>query len=289
MKKLASKTLKPLGLLIACCIALMLMVGTAFPDSYGTSNDTSAEKKVEQVVAAEPSPESSKTADVQASDEVTEEIDSKAEAATTNNAETDEAITKKNSSDTSSKTTANDSSSKKPEAASKAESKSTNDEQKATVEPKKSDEGKAAQSNASSDNAKESEPTEKAADANASKTYCMLSIAGTMVSYIDCHNGPTPNTGAGIWMGSDSTTDGSYGYFIGHNPGSFSCVMNLGMGSSVTVWDSNGDQRTYNVVDIFEVARDSHWSDVSPRVTCYGEAVAMQTCNGDCYRIVVAV
>ena len=101
----------------------------------------------------------------------------------------------------------------------------------------------------------------------------------------------TPASGAGLWMGSDSTTDGSWGYFIGHNPGDFTCVMTLKNGDPVTVCDSDGNTRTYSVVDEFIVPDDTYWEDIQSRVTDYGESIILQTCCGDNahYRVVIAV
>ena len=76
-----------------------------------------------------------------------------------------------------------------------------------------------------------------------------LSIGGTIVSYISsCED--TPETGAGIWQGEDSATDGSFSYIVGHNPGSFSCVMGLSVGDKVKMCDGDGNIRSYKVVDI---------------------------------------
>ena len=100
-----------------------------------------------------------------------------------------------------------------------------------------------------------------------------------------------PASVAGLWMGSDSTTDGSWGYFIGHNPGDFTCVMTLKNGDPVTVCDSDGNTRTYSVVDEFIVPDDTYWEDIQSRVTDYGESIILQTCCGDNahYRVVIAV
>lgn len=117
-----------------------------------------------------------------------------------------------------------------------------------------------------------------------------LNIAGTIVTYGGSYmSSSAPASGGGLWMGSDSTTDGTWGYFIGHNPGSFSCVMGLGVGSPVTVCDSNGNERTYYAVDTFTVPDTSYFEDISGRVTGYGESIILQTCCGDNanYRIVV--
>ena len=116
-----------------------------------------------------------------------------------------------------------------------------------------------------------------------------ITIDGVTMSYSDSYGtSSAPNSGAGIWKGSDSTTDGSYSYYIGHNPGSFNAAANASNGSQITVNDSDGNSRTYTVVDTFVVSRDSTWGDVSDRVTSHGESVALQTCVEDGYRIIVA-
>lgn len=122
-------------------------------------------------------------------------------------------------------------------------------------------------------------------------TCCVISVNGTSMGYVGSYKtSSAPASGAGLWLGSDSTTDGSWGYFIGHNPGSFSCVMSLGVGSPITVWDSEGASRTYHVVTAFTVPDTTYWEDIAGRVTGYGESVILQTCVGDGanYRIVVA-
>ena len=117
-----------------------------------------------------------------------------------------------------------------------------------------------------------------------------LNIAGTIVTYGGSYlSSSAPTSGGGLWMGSDNTTDGTWGYFIGHNPGSFSCVMGLGVGSPVTVCDYNGNERTYYAVDTFTVPDTTYFEEISGRVTGYGESIILQTCCGDNanYRIVV--
>lgn len=118
-----------------------------------------------------------------------------------------------------------------------------------------------------------------------------INVNGDVMGYVDSfESASAPSSGAGLWMGSDSTTDGSWGYFIGHNPGSFTCVMTLKNGDPVTVCDGNGDARTYYVVDEFVVPDDTYWEDIQSHVTGYGESVILQTCCGDNahYRVVIA-
>ena len=143
---------------------------------------------------------------------------------------------------------------------------------------------KAAEKAAESDAAESSKGSEN----GGSMAPQTVMIGGTILSYTYQYGVSSPS-GVGIWKGSDSTSDGSYGYFIGHNPGPFAVVMGLGYGSEVTVCDSAGAIRTYHVVDIFSVPRMTTWDDISGRVTCYGESIALQACeySGGPYRIVV--
>lgn len=119
----------------------------------------------------------------------------------------------------------------------------------------------------------------------------MIDVNGTLLSYIDSYlTSSPPSSGAGLWYGSDSTTDGTWGYFIGHNPGDFNCVLYLVEGDEIIVYDDDGNARRYFVVLTFDVARYSTWGDVKDRVTGYGESVILQTCidSTSGYRIVVA-
>lgn len=119
-----------------------------------------------------------------------------------------------------------------------------------------------------------------------------VDVNGDIVTYVPSYESASaPASGAGLWMGSDSTTDGSWGYFIGHNPGDFTCVMTLKNGDPVTVCDSDGNTRTYSVVDEFIVPDSTYWEDIQSRVTDYGESIILQTCCGDNahYRVVIAV
>ena len=118
-----------------------------------------------------------------------------------------------------------------------------------------------------------------------------IDVNGDVMGYVNSFGtASAPKTGAGLWMGSDSTTDGSWGYFIGHNPGSFTRVMTLKNGDPVTICDSDGNTRTYHVVDEFIVPDDTYWEDIESRVVQYGESVIVQTCCGDNahYRVVIA-
>ncbi len=129
------------------------------------------------------------------------------------------------------------------------------------------------------------------AAAPAQPAFATIDIDGDAMPYVSAYLATTaPSSGAGLWMGSDSTTDGSWGYFIGHNPGPFHHVMDLAPGDAITVTDSAGAARTYRVVDVFTVPDTTAWEDIQQRVTGYGESIILQTCCGDDanYRIVVA-
>ncbi|WP_296010022.1 hypothetical protein [uncultured Adlercreutzia sp.] len=110
---------------------------------------------------------------------------------------------------------------------------------------------------------------------------CTLMIGGEAIPYRDVRGGTTPASGGGLWLGSDAVSDGSWGYFVGHNPGSFAPVQGLRTGSIVTVCDSAGAQRTYTVCDRFSVEASATWKTIASRVTGYGESVVLQTCNDD--------
>lgn len=115
-----------------------------------------------------------------------------------------------------------------------------------------------------------------------------------------------PAHGAGVFAGASSTTDGKYGYFIGHNPGDFSHLMNLGVGDQVTVCDADGNVRTYTIYECKDVSRDTLWAENEEKTMVdlvswlegqefshvhideYTETIALQTCNGNYYRVCVA-
>ncbi len=142
-------------------------------------------------------------------------------------------------------------------------------------------------SNSSSNKSNSSSSSES--KSSTSKSTRTITVDGVTMNYTESYGASSaPNSGAGVWKGSDSTTDGSYGYFIGHNPGSFGSAATASNGSKVTVNDSNGDSRTYTVVDSFVVPRGSTWGDISDRVTGHGESVVLQTCVEDGYKVVVA-
>lgn len=107
-----------------------------------------------------------------------------------------------------------------------------------------------------------------------------LLIRGATIPYVDVRGGTTPSSGGGLWLGSDAVDDGSWGYFVGHNPGSFAPVRSLSLGDVVTVCDRRGAQRAYVVREVFQVEETATWKTIASRVTGYGESVVLQTCAG---------
>ena len=176
------------------------------------------------------------------------------------------------------------------QAGAEAETESATAQEKSTAATSshKNSQPTSSSKNTSSASNKSGKSSNSASTKSSSSTRT-ITIDGVTMSYSDSYGtSSAPSSGAGIWKGSDSTTDGSYSYYIGHNPGSFSAAASADLGSKVTVNDSDGNSRTYTVVDTFVVSRDSTWGDVSDRVANHGESVALQTCVSDGYKIIVA-
>lgn len=129
------------------------------------------------------------------------------------------------------------------------------------------------------------------ASAEPAQLFNVIKVGETEVPYVDSQLTATaPDSTAGIWWGSDSTTDGRLGYFIGHNPGVFTCLLGLSAGSPITVWDSDGNDLTYHVVDLFDIPNTTTLEQLQGRISGHGESIALQTCiqGGAYYRIIVA-
>ena len=133
-------------------------------------------------------------------------------------------------------------------------------------------------------------PTDPHAVGNPDGLRRSIDVNGTLLSVSDSHlTAIPPQYGAGLWYGSDSTTDGSFGYFIGHNPGDFRCALTIQVGDPVIVYDSDGKARRYFAQDIFVVPNGSTWGQIEERVAFHGESAILQTCLDDSsgYRITV--
>ncbi|MDR2464968.1 MAG: sortase, partial [Streptococcaceae bacterium] len=129
-----------------------------------------------------------------------------------------------------------------------------------------------------------------------------LYIGGTEVPYKDggvsegqsIINGD-PNGVASTWGGApvQSGTDGMNTHFIGHNAGIFSCLLNLYVGSVVTVTDGNGVPTNYvvnsrHVTDIYGVdttTKENLWNQITS--TSGGERITLQTCLSEKTRLIL--
>ena len=140
---------------------------------------------------------------------------------------------------------------------------------------------------ASQPSAPGSEPSEGASAEGGSIAPGTLVVGGTAIPYRDVRGGTTPSSGGGLWLGSDAVDDGSWGYFVGHNPGSFAPVRSLSSGDAVVVCDRSGAQRAYTVREVFQVEETATWKTIASRVTGYGESVVLQTCAGDGMNVIV--
>lgn len=123
-----------------------------------------------------------------------------------------------------------------------------------------------------------------------------VSFLGVTIPFIH-DNGATsaPASGCGTWTGTGAVDDNCPTHFIGHNPGDFSPVMNLTIGSPITVVDDQGHSKTYTVYEVLNVnddgtnadnPADDTWSRV---IDAGGERISLQTCITDTVnRIVLA-
>ena len=119
----------------------------------------------------------------------------------------------------------------------------------------------------------------------------VVEIEGNYVNYTYQPNiAVAPARGCAAWKNHGDVNDDEGTYFVGHNPGPFTCVMSLRNGDRVTIWDNDGNARTYHVVDVFDVSRSTMFLDIVDRTMNRGESVTLQTCkNSAQYRIVVAL
>ena len=97
------------------------------------------------------------------------------------------------------------------------------------------------------------------------------------------------------WGGAEvySGNDGYNTHFIGHNPGIFSVLTQIGKGSTIVVTDKNGHPTTYSVTRIFTV--DDHAYNAKDGENYYnymvskrgGEVITLQTCLGSNKNLVI--
>ena len=106
---------------------------------------------------------------------------------------------------------------------------------------------------------------------------------GEYVSYVQGSpaDETAPEASAAAWVSNGDVTDNENTYFIGHNPGVFSGVMNLDVGDKVTVWDGKGRSRTYYVFDVLTLPNQSNYFRYEGRIAPTGESITLQTCCAD--------
>lgn len=114
-------------------------------------------------------------------------------------------------------------------------------------------------------------------------TRSSLLINGEVIPFVQCDHelDYAMDVASTYVIGDGNVNDGEPTYFVGHNPGVFTPVMDLVEGDAVVVCDYNDYQRTYYVGEIVTV----NYGDTSCQVEnglCYsGESISLQTCNND--------
>ncbi|MGX7265102.1 immunoglobulin-like domain-containing protein [Enterococcus crotali] len=140
------------------------------------------------------------------------------------------------------------------------------------------------------------EPSSSNVSTQESVTPATISFLGQTIPFIQCNGAPeAPSVGAGTWTGTGAVNDQLPTHFIGHNPGDFAGVMNITVGTPITVVDGNGNAKTYVVYEVLDVAddginandpSDDTWARV---IEEGGERISLQTCITDTVnRIVLA-
>ncbi|MEI5993251.1 immunoglobulin-like domain-containing protein [Candidatus Enterococcus mansonii] len=141
--------------------------------------------------------------------------------------------------------------------------------------------------------APESAPAVTAAPAYAPMTMTMSGQTipyqnggqGSGQSIIDSNPGGVASTwgGAAVQSGDDNQNT----HFIGHNPGAFSIVFSLGVGSQIVVTDANGTPTTYTVRTLLQL--DDYGTEVGTGTNYWdltvgtggGERITLQSCIND--------
>lgn len=104
-----------------------------------------------------------------------------------------------------------------------------------------------------------------------------------------------PSGSASTWGGApvQSGDDGANTHFIGHNPGVFSVLFNVGLGQTISVNDSNGQTTNYfinNILHLDDFGKDlttgmDYWDQTIG--TAGGERITLQTCISDTENLMV--
>lgn len=147
------------------------------------------------------------------------------------------------------------------------------------------DGGDAASQNApAATDKKPAAPSKKSSGDQSSKPRKnMIRFNGEYVSYVQGSpaDETAPATTAAAWVSDGNVTDNENTYFIGHNPGVFSGVMDLELGDKITVWDGKGRSRTYYVFDVLTLPNQSNYFRYEGRIAPTGESITLQTCCAD--------
>ena len=118
-----------------------------------------------------------------------------------------------------------------------------------------------------------------------------LVVGGTAIPYRDVRGGATPSSGGGLWLGSDAVDDGSWGYFVGHNPRLVRAGALAVLGRCRRrVRPVGGRSARLSTVEreVSQVEEDgARGRRIASRVTGYGESVVLQTCAGDGMNVIV--
>jgi sortase (surface protein transpeptidase) len=123
-----------------------------------------------------------------------------------------------------------------------------------------------------------------------------LYINGRGIPYIqgNMSMAAAPANMAATWGGQTlySNSSGQNTHFIGHNPGVFSGLFSLGIGSQITVTDGAGAARTYTVRRIAQVndhAVTSSGEDLWGLITGTGggQRITLQTCITNTENLIV--
>ncbi|MGM0172942.1 immunoglobulin-like domain-containing protein [Enterococcus sp. DIV0800] len=126
--------------------------------------------------------------------------------------------------------------------------------------------------------------------------HSTINFLGVTIPFVNCNGASAaPNSGAGTWTGTGMVNDNAPTHFIGHNPGDFAPVMNITVGTPITIVDGQGNTRTYTVYEVLDVnddginahdPNDDTWARV---IDAGGERISLQTCITDSMnRIVLA-
>ncbi|MGX7352227.1 hypothetical protein RU97_GL002069 [Enterococcus canis] len=142
------------------------------------------------------------------------------------------------------------------------------------------------------------EPTEEVA----ATPVTQMQIAGQTIVYqnsgqasgqavidADSSNGVATWGGAATYSGSD----GANTHFIGHNPGAFSVLFSVSLGSTISVTDVEGLTTTYQVDNIVQVddtgmevkTKKDYWEEITG--TGGGERITLQTCISDTLNLII--